>query len=91
MINTPSASPESPEAIKEVTNKLTPKQQAVLDRVLLILDLDPELAEKVTKVFQKNLRDISSDKEKFDLLIEKIDTSALQKLTEIQEAFEKEE
>ena len=63
--------------VKEVLSKA---QKAVLDRVVTILDNDPKLKERLNKAFEKNFQDIISDAGKFNLLLEKIGSTEMQKL-----------
>ncbi len=84
--------PEIPSPSSEfstpVQETLTKAQEAVLKRVIEILEKDPELNKEVSKAFKQNFMDIVSDKEKFNLLLEKIGESEMQELWKIQNQFE---
>jgi hypothetical protein len=87
-LNTPGTSHEFSKPIQET---LTKAQKNVIDRVVLILESDPELNKKVSEKFQKNLLDIASNEEKFNLLMEKIGATEMQKLGEIEKSFNNKE
>lgn len=69
--------------------KLDAQQQIILDRVIAILTEDPKLNAEITQKFEKNLLSITSNSEKFDLLMNKIGEVKMTKLSDIQKQFEK--
>jgi hypothetical protein len=79
---------DSSEFSNPVQEVLSKTQKAVLDRVMAILEHDPKLNAVLTEKFQKNFLDIVSDAGKFNLLMEKIGSTEMQKLWEIQREFD---
>lgn len=84
--NLPDTSREFSEPVKETLSKA---QKAIVDRVTLILETNPELNKKVSATFKKNFLDVVNDREKFDLLLEKLGNTEVGKLADIEAKFEK--
>jgi hypothetical protein len=87
-LNIPDTSHEFSEPVKET---LTKAQKNVIDRVVLILESDPELNRKVSGKFEENLISIVSDNDKFNLLLKKIGEAEMKELGNIEFRFQKNE
>lgn len=85
-LNTPDTSREFSEPVKETLSKA---QKAVIDRVTLILEADPKLNAEITEKFKSNFLEIVNDQQKFNLLLEKIGSSEMSQLWEIEIKFQK--
>ena len=72
--------PETHEFQTPAQEVLSKAQKAVLERIMTILDSDPKLKDDLNKKFEKNFQDIISDAGKFNLLLEKIGSTEMQKL-----------
>jgi hypothetical protein len=68
-LNSPKTSQEFSEPVRDT---LTKAQKAVVDRVTLILDTNPELNKKVSESFKKNFLEVVNNSDKFNLLLEKL-------------------
>ncbi len=84
-LNSFDSSSEFSQPVQEVLSKT---QKAVLDRVVAILEHDPKLNAVLTGKFKQNFLEIVGDIEKFNLLMEKIGATEMQKLWDIQKRFE---
>ena len=76
-LNSFDSSSEFSQPVQEVLSKT---KKAVLDRVVAILEHDPKLNAVLTGKFKQNFLEIVGDIEKFNLLMEKIGATEMQKL-----------